>query len=107
MSYSEADTRAKLIDPAIHARGWTEVLIRHERIAGAIEITNGKPGKWARGRVDYLLRVKVNAESQPIAVVLIEAKDPRSPRFCQFCAISRHDNLGVTDQQAICDSRPD
>jgi len=28
---SEADTRAKLIDPAIHKRGWTEDLIRHEQ----------------------------------------------------------------------------
>ena len=24
MTLSEADTRAKLIDPALHARGWTE-----------------------------------------------------------------------------------
>jgi type I restriction enzyme R subunit len=34
---SEADTRAKLIDPAIHRRGWTEDLIRREETAGAIE----------------------------------------------------------------------
>ena len=38
MPLSEADTRAKLIDPAIHARGWTEDLIRREETAGAIEI---------------------------------------------------------------------
>jgi len=25
---SEADTRAKLLDPGLHARGWTEDLIR-------------------------------------------------------------------------------
>lgn len=30
MGLGEADTRAKLIDPAIHARGWTENLIRRE-----------------------------------------------------------------------------
>jgi type I restriction enzyme R subunit len=30
MSLSEADTRAKLIDPALHNRGWTEDLIRQE-----------------------------------------------------------------------------
>lgn len=30
MSLSEADTRAKLIDPALHVRGWTEDLIRRE-----------------------------------------------------------------------------
>ena len=40
MGLSEADTRAKLIDPAIHARGWTEDLIRREETAGAIE---GRP----------------------------------------------------------------
>ena len=28
MPLSESDTRAKLIDPAIHARQWTEDLIR-------------------------------------------------------------------------------
>jgi len=28
MGLGEADTRAKLIEPAIHARGWTEDLIR-------------------------------------------------------------------------------
>ena len=38
---SEADTRAKLIDPAIHARGWTEDLIRREETAGAIDVIGG------------------------------------------------------------------
>jgi type I restriction enzyme R subunit len=74
MGYSEADTRAKLIDPAIHARSWTEDLIRREETAGAIEVIGGKARKRARGRVDYLLRVRMNAESQPVAVALIEAK---------------------------------
>jgi type I site-specific restriction endonuclease len=37
MSLNESDTRAKLIDPAIHSRGWTEDLIRREETAGAIE----------------------------------------------------------------------
>ena len=30
MPFGESDTRAKLIDPAIHARGWAENLIRRE-----------------------------------------------------------------------------
>lgn len=30
MRMNEADTRAKLIDPAIHKLGWTENLIRRE-----------------------------------------------------------------------------
>ena len=36
MALSEADARAKLIDPALHSRGWTENLIRQEETAGAV-----------------------------------------------------------------------
>jgi len=45
MPLSEADTRAKLIDPALHARGWTEDLIRREERAGAVEIVDDRPSK--------------------------------------------------------------
>jgi type I restriction enzyme R subunit len=79
MTLGESDTRAKLIDPAIHARGWTEDLIRREETAGAIEIIDGKPRKQAKGRVDYALRIKVNPETQPVAVALIEAKAENLP----------------------------
>jgi len=79
MPLNESDTRAKLIDPAIHARGWTEDLVRREETAGAIEIIGGKPRKRARGRVDYTLRVKVNPQTQPVAVGLIEAKAENLP----------------------------
>lgn len=78
-TFNESDTRAKLIDPAIHARGWTEDLICREETAGAIEIIDGKPRKQAKGRVDYALRVKVNSQSQPVAVALIEAKAENLP----------------------------
>ena len=53
MPLNEADTRAKLIDPALHLRGWTENLIRREETAGAIEIIAGEPRKQAKGRVDF------------------------------------------------------
>ena len=79
LSLSETDTRAKLIDPAIHARGWTEDLVRREETAGAIAILDGQPRKQARGRVDYVLRVKVTFDSQPVAVALIEAKAEHLP----------------------------
>src|SRR3989441_117259 len=79
MPLNESDTRAKLIDPAIHARGWTEDLIRREETAGAIDIIDGKPRKQAKGRVDYTLRIKVNPETQPVAVALIEAKAEELP----------------------------
>lgn len=67
MGMNEADTRAKLIDPAIHSQGWTEDLIKREESAGAIQIIEGKARKQARGRIDYTLRIKVNTESQPVA----------------------------------------
>jgi type I restriction enzyme R subunit len=70
---NEAETRAKLIDPALHARGWTEDLIRREVSAGAIEIGGPTPRRRT-GRVDYTLRVKVTPDAQAIAVALIEAK---------------------------------
>lgn len=79
MGLNESDTRAKLIDPAIHARGWTEDLICREETAGAIEIIGDKARKRARGRVDYTLRVKVNPQTQPIALALIEAKAEALP----------------------------
>jgi len=79
MGLGEADTRAKLIDPALHARGWTEDLIRREETAGAIEIVDGRPRKQAKGRVDYVLRVRVNPNTQPVAVALIEAKAENLP----------------------------
>ena len=58
MGLGESDTRAKLIDPALHARGWTEDLIRREETAGTVEFVAGRPRRRARGRVDYTLRVK-------------------------------------------------
>ena len=74
MALNEADTRAKLIDPALYARSWTEDLIRREESAGAVEIVDGRPRRRARGRVDYTLRVKLNPDTQPVAVALIETK---------------------------------
>ncbi len=79
MFLSEADTRAKLIDPAIHKRGWTEDLIRREETAGTVEIISGKPRRRSRGKIDYVLRVKVNLDTQPVALALIEAKKESLP----------------------------
>jgi type I restriction enzyme R subunit len=76
---SEADTRAKLIDPALHLIGWTEDLIHREETACGIDIIDGKPRRRERGRIDYLLRIRVNASTQPIAVALLEAKKNTEP----------------------------
>ena len=79
MGLNEADTRAKLIDPALHARGWTENLIGREETAAAVHIIGGQPRRQERGRVDYTLRVEVEAGIQPIAMALIEAKAEHYP----------------------------
>ena len=76
---NEADTRAKLIDPAIHTRGWSEDLIRREETAGTVEIINGRARRRSRGKIDYALRVKVNVDTQPVALALLEAKRENLP----------------------------
>ncbi len=74
MPLSEADTRAKLIDPAIHKKGWTEDLISREETDRGIDIIGGKPRRRERGRTDYLLRIRINLNTQPVPIALIEAK---------------------------------
>ncbi len=71
MSLNEADTRAKLIDPALHARGWSEDWICREKTAGAFHIVGGG-GQRGRRRIDYVLNVMVKGRLIPVA--LIEAK---------------------------------
>ena len=79
MPHTESDTRAKLIDPAIHAKGWTEDLVRREETAAAVEIIGGRPRKRNWERVDYVLRIEVNPGTQPVGIALTEAKMGRSP----------------------------
>lgn len=77
-NYSEADTRSKLIDPALRERGWTEEHIRRESNAGGIYKVRGR---WRREqkKVDYLLRLKIDPQAEPVAVALIEAKKNTLP----------------------------
>jgi type I restriction enzyme R subunit len=76
---NEAETRTKLIDPALHVRGWTEELIRREETDGTIEIVDGRPRRQGRGRMDYTLRVKPTADAQGVAVAILEAKAEDKP----------------------------
>jgi type I site-specific restriction endonuclease len=73
MSLSESDTRSKLIDPKLYKRGWTEDHIKREETAGTI-LPIGAKGKQRRGTTDYTLRLKIDADSQLVAVTIIEAK---------------------------------
>lgn len=83
MPLNEADTRAKLIDPVLRQCGWTEDLVFREQTAGTI-VLDGKRARRLAGRVDYLLRVRVNPGTQPVPLALIEAK-----------AESRHPSHGL------------
>lgn len=78
----EATTRTTLIDPALHARGWTEDLIKREETLGAVEIIDGRPRRQTQGRTDYTLRIKVAPDSQPVALAILEAKsEDKQPAF--------------------------
>lgn len=96
MALSETDTRAKLIDPAIHARGWSEDMICRETTLGMVEIIAGRGRRRSGGRTDYTLRVRVGTESQPVAVALLEAKKDTLPpghgldQAKGYLAASRH-----------------
>lgn len=54
--------------------GWTEDHIKREETTGAVEIIAGKARRRAKGRTDLTLRVIVTAETQPVAVAVIEVK---------------------------------
>ncbi|MEQ1776408.1 MAG: DEAD/DEAH box helicase family protein, partial [Burkholderiales bacterium] len=95
-SLNEADTRAKLIDPAIYQCGWSEEFISREVTLGPVEVVAGKARRRSRGRSDYVLRIRVNAETQPVAVALLEAKKEDLPpghglnQAKGYLAASRH-----------------
>ena len=73
-NYSESDTRAKLITPALWRRGWTEDMIRREETLGAIMADEQGAYRSDKKRTDYVLRVIAKDGAQPVAVALIEAK---------------------------------
>jgi len=79
VSLSEADTHAKLVNPAIYARGWTEDHIKREETTGAVDLIAGKARRRAKGRTDLTLRIVVTAEMQPVAVAVIEVKKDALP----------------------------
>lgn len=69
----ESDTGAKLINLALYICGWTEVHIRREETAGAVELGNGKPRRKSKGRVDYMERSN-SGGSWAVNIVKLKAK---------------------------------
>ena len=81
MPRNEAQTRYELIDPALRLRGWNETNIKVEATSGGITVIDGK-ARRRKGRTDYLLRLEVSKDTQPVAIALIEAKaENKSPGF--------------------------
>ena len=74
MPLSEADTRAKLITPALHQAGWPEEWITREETAGAVHIV-GAGGRRGRKRIDYVLRVMIHGTLLPVALLEAKAED--------------------------------
>lgn len=79
MALNEADTRARLIEPALQQRGWTGDMVKREVTARPVEIVAGVARRGRLGRVDFLLRVRVNPNTAPVALALIEAKAESLP----------------------------
>ena len=69
---TEADVRAKLIDPAVEQSGWTEDKVRREVsfTAGRIQVHGKTISRGEKKRVDYILYYK-----NDLPLALIEAKD--------------------------------
>ncbi|MCY4620146.1 MAG: DEAD/DEAH box helicase family protein [Chloroflexi bacterium] len=74
MPLNESDTRAKLIDPALHAAGWTEAMIAREQTPGPVHIVGGG-GRRGKKRMDYVLQVLMQSTMIPVAVVEAKSDD--------------------------------
>ena len=84
-NYSEDDTRAKRITPALIHAGWDEAMIRRAVPVGkgAVEMgPNNIPQRGRGGVADYLLSVIVREKAEPVPVAVVEAKkDSKSPNL--------------------------
>ena len=74
MPFNEADTRAKLIDPALRKRGWREDWIRREQTPGPF-VRTGSGYERGQKRTDYMLYLPVQEAMVPIAVIEAKAED--------------------------------
>ena len=79
MTLNEADTRARLIDPALLTRGWRPDMIAREQTDGPIRIVNGRPRRIRPRTADYTLNVCPLGSAQLVKVGVVEAKAERFP----------------------------
>jgi type I restriction enzyme R subunit len=93
MSFNEADTRAKLIDPKLRAAGWDESRIRREfyYTKGRVYLVGDEHRRKMPKKVDYLLQ-----EPSGLKLALVEAKDEsHSPGDGLQQAMAYAEALGV------------
>lgn len=91
---NEADTRSKLIDPALFKSGWDETMITRELSARPIEIIAGRGRRFGQSRADYLLRIGVGDTPPLLALAVLEAKDE-----------SHHPGSGLDQAKGYADAR--
>ncbi|KUK16701.1 MAG: Type III restriction enzyme, res subunit [Thermococcus sibiricus] len=70
-NYSEADTRAKLIDPKLHDAGWNENRIKREYVISLGRILNNDGSRTSPKRADYVL---FYPDIQGHIIAVVEAK---------------------------------
>ncbi|MEA5497937.1 DEAD/DEAH box helicase family protein [Limnoraphis robusta Tam1] len=70
---NEAETIAKLINPALYKKGWTEEFIKRE-VTAPIRIIDGVARKQKKGRADIVLRLMPGSNKQLVAASVVEAK---------------------------------
>lgn len=87
--HNEADTRANLIDPALHNRGWTSELIRREQTPGKV-LNPGGTAWRGRGRVDYVLQLPLGVHGNLVAVAVLEAKSEKHNPWKGFSQAKRY-----------------
>jgi hypothetical protein len=83
LGLSESDTGTKLIDPAIHARGRTEDLIKREETAGPLLVIldrKAKSSRATRHRFSWRYGRQINT-SAPIAACQSAPKKEGEPMF--------------------------
>ncbi|MDZ7968921.1 MAG: DEAD/DEAH box helicase family protein [Nostoc sp. DedSLP03] len=74
---NEAETIAKLINPGLYSKGWTEDFIKREVTAGEIKIIEGVPRQKKNGRADIVLRLQPVPNKQLVNACVVEAKAER------------------------------
>jgi len=79
--YSEADTRAKLIDPKLHATGWDEDKIKREYVISVGRVLNSDGSRTKPKRADYVL---FYPNSQGHIIAIVEAKKPSEDPYKGF-----------------------